>query len=299
MNDRNDFEPAIRNSAWWSGDSRQVMNGNAVNTVLIKQGKLPPPDLSDIEAVQMGHIMQPVLGKLAQDKLKMELKDADYALSHSRESWLRSHFDFISADGKTLVEVKNYNAMVRNKFDEDSNRVPQADYIQCLHEATVHNVDRVVLAVLFGGQEFVTFDFTFTDEQKLDFIKQMSIYWAHVVSGTVPLAKSVDDTKLAFPFSVEGIVIANQAIETRVSDLKQLKAKIKELETIGEDWETEIRNALGDRSELRTFDGNTLVTWKSSKSSMRFSADLFKTSMPDIYQRFVVEQVGSRRFLIK
>ena len=299
MNDRDDFKPAIRNSAWWSGDSRQVMNGNAVNTVLIKQGKLAPPDLSDIEAVQMGHIMQPVLGKLAQDKLKMELKDADYALSHSRESWLRSHFDFISADGKTLVEVKNYNAMVRNKFDEDSNRVPQADYIQCLHEATVHNVDRVVLAVLFGGQEFVTFDFTFTDEQKLDFIKQMSIYWAHVVSGTVPLAKSVDDTKLAFPFSVEGIVIANQAIETRVSDLKQLKAKIKELETIGEDWETEIRNALGDRSELRTFDGNTLVTWKSSKSSMRFSADLFKTSMPDIYQRFVVEQVGSRRFLIK
>jgi len=299
MNDRNDFEPAIRNSAWWSGDSRQVINGNAVNTVLIKQGKLPLPDLSDVEAVQMGHVMQPVLGKLAQDRLQMELKDADYALSHSRESWLRSHFDFISADGKTLVEVKNYNAMVRNKFDEDSNRVPQADYIQCLHEATVHNVDRVVLAVLFGGQEFVTFDFTFTDEQKLDFIKQMSIYWAHVVSGTVPLAKSVDDTKLAFPFSVEGIVIANQAIETRVSDLKQLKAKIKELETIGEDWETEIRNALGDRSELRTFDGNTLVTWKSSKSSMRFSADLFKTSMPDIYQRFVVEQVGSRRFLIK
>jgi predicted phage-related endonuclease len=299
MNDRNDFLPEVRNAAWWSGDSRQVMNGNAVNTVLIKQGKLPPPDLSDVEAVQMGHVMQPILGKLAQDKLKMELKDADYALSHHRESWLRSHFDFISADGTTLVEGKNYNAMVRNKFDAESNRIPQADYIQCLHEATVHNVDRVVLAVLFGGQEFVTFDFTFTDEQKLDFIKQMSIYWAHVVSGTVPPAQNVDDTKLVFPFSVEGIVIANQAIETRVSDLKQLKAKIKELETIGEEWETEIRNALGDRSELRTFDGNTLVTWKSSKSSMRFSADLFKTAMPDIYSKFVVEQVGSRRFLIK
>jgi len=299
MNDRNDFEPAVRNGAWWSGDSRQVMNGNAVETVLIKQGKLAPPDLSGVEAVQMGHVMQPVLGKLAQDRLQMELKDADYALSHSRESWLRSHFDFISADGSTLVEAKNYNAIVRNKFDAETNRVPQADYIQCLHEATVHNVDRVVLAVLFGGQEFVTFDFTFTQDQKLDFIKQMSVFWAHVVSGTVPPAKSVDDTKLAYPQSVDGIVIANQAIETRVSDLKQLKAKIKELETLGDEWETEIRNALGDRSELRTFDGNTLVTWKSSKASMKFSADLFKTAMPDIYSKFVVEQMGSRRFLIK
>ena len=182
MNDRNDFEPAKRNAAWWSGDSRQVMNGNAVETVLIKQGKLAPPDLSNVEAVQMGHVMQPILGKLAQDRLQMELKDADYALSHPTESWLRSHFDFISADGTTLVEGKNYNAMVRNKFDAETNRVPAADYIQCLHEATVHNVDRVVLAVLFGGQEFVTFDFTFTQEQKTELIKQMAIYWAHVVS---------------------------------------------------------------------------------------------------------------------
>ena len=299
MNDRNDFEPAVRNAAWWSGDSRQVINGNAVETVLIKQGKLPPLDFTGIEAVEMGLVMQPTIARIASDRLKMELKEADYAMSHAKEDWLRSHFDYINTAGDTLVEVKNYNAMVRNKFDAETNRVPAADYIQCLHEATVHNVDRVVLAVLFGGQEFVTFDFTFTQEQKLDFIKQMSVFWAHVVSGTVPPAKSVDDTKLAYPQSVDGIVIANQAIETRVSDLKQLKAKIKELETIGDEWETEIRNALGDRSELRTFDGNTLVTWKSSKASMKFSADLFKTAMPDIYEKFVVEQPGSRRFLIK
>jgi len=299
MNDRNDFEPAVRNAAWWSGDSRQVMNGNAVETVLIKQGKLAPPDLSGVEAVQMGHVMQPTIARIASDRLKMELKEADYAMSHAKEDWLRSHFDYINTAGDTLVEVKNYNAMVRNKFDAETNRVPAADYIQCLHEATVHNVDRVILAVLFGGQEFVTFDFTFTQDQKLDFIKQMSVFWAHVVSGTVPKAQSVDDAKLAYPQSVDGIVIANQSLETRVSDLKQLKAKIKELETIGDEWETEIRNALGDRSELRTFDGNTLVTWKSSKASMKFSADLFKTAMPDIYSKFVVEQIGSRRFLIK
>jgi predicted phage-related endonuclease len=299
MNDRDDFLPEVRNGAWWSGDSRQVMNGNAVQTVLIKQGKLPPLDFTGIEAVEMGLVMQPTIARIASDRLKMELKEADYAMSHSKEDWLRSHFDYINTAGDTLVEVKNYNAMVRNKFDAETNRVPAADYIQCLHEATVHNVDRVILAVLFGGQEFVTFDFTFTQDQKLDFIKQMSVFWAHVVSGTVPPAKSVDDTKLAYPQSVDGIVIANQAIETRVSDLKQLKAKIKELETLGDEWETEIRNALGDRSELRTFDGNTLVTWRSSKASMKFSADLFKTAMPDIYQKFVVEQMGSRRFLIK
>ena len=169
-NDRDDFLPEVRNSAWWASDTRQVMNGKAVEVIMQKQGKIDPPDLSQIEAVQMGHVMQPIIGRLAQDKLKMELKDADYPLTHPDHTWLRSHFDFISTDGRVLVEAKNYNINTRNKFDVDANRIPPADYAQSLHEATVHRVDRVILAVLFGGQEFQTFDFTFTDEEKENLI---------------------------------------------------------------------------------------------------------------------------------
>ncbi len=299
MNDRNDFLPEVRNSAWWSGDSRRAIDGHAVETVLIKQGKLPPPDFSGNENVQMGLVMQPTIARLASEKLKIELKEADYPLTHPKESWLRSHFDYISVSGDTLVEVKNYDANYRRKFDPETNRIPSADYIQLVHEATVHNVEKIYLAVLFGGNNFETFEFHITEQQKVDFIQQMAVFWGHVVSNTTPQANSVDDAKLVYPSSTEGIVIANQHIENRVSDLKIIKDKIKELETIADQWETEVRNALGDRSELRTFDGNTLVTWRSSKPSMRFSADLLKTSMPDIYEKFVVEQLGSRRFLIK
>ena len=166
MNDRDDFLPEVRNAAWWSGDSRMAANGRAVEAILIKQGKHEREDISDLEPVKMGHIMQPLIGRLAQDRLGIELKDADYALTHSKESWLKSHFDFISTDGTTLVEAKNYNAAYRNKFDPEENRIPAADYIQLLHEATVHNVSKVVLAVLFGGQEFQTFDFQFGDDEK-------------------------------------------------------------------------------------------------------------------------------------
>ena len=298
-NDRNDFAPEIRNAAWWASDTRQVLKGNGLQTVLIKQGKLPPPDLSGIEAVQMGHVMQPVIGKLAQDKLKIELKDADYMLTHSSESWFKSHFDFISADGKTLVEAKNYNANTRSQFDPDTNRIPAADYAQLVHEAAVHNIETIYLAVLFGGQEFQTFRFDISESEKSDLIQNMAMYWAHVQTGTTPEPSNIEDTKLLYPQSTDGVSFATQEIENMVHDLKSLKQKMKELETIGEQWETAIRNAIGDRSELRTFDGNTLVTWKSSKASMRFSSDLFRQAMPDIYEKFVIEQPGSRRFLVK
>jgi hypothetical protein len=56
---------------------------------------------------------------------------------------------------------------------------------------------------------------------------------------------------------------------------------------------------MGESQEIMTVDGQTLVTWKSAKSNKRFSSDLFKQAMPDIYEQFVIEQPGSRRFLVK
>lgn len=298
-NDRDDFLPEIRNSAWWATDSRQVYNGKAVEVVMQKQGKVDIPDLSGIEAVQMGHVMQPVIGRLAQEKLGMELKEADYALTHPEHEWLRSHFDFISADGQTLVEAKNYNINARNKYDPETNRVTPADYAQCLHESIVHRVDRVILAVLFGGQEFQTFEMTFSADQKLDFIKQMAEYWGHVKADTLPEPKTLDEIKLVYPSDNGQSMIATQAMETAIHQLKQIKEQIKHYERSAEDIETAIRGSMQNYSEIVTVGGETLVSWKTSKPSKRFSADLLKKSQPNLYEQFVVEQMGSRRFLVK
>jgi len=298
-NDRDDFAPEIRNSAWWASDTRMVMNGKAVEVIMQKQGKIDPPDLSQIEAVQMGHVMQPIIGRLAQDRLNMELKDADYPLTHPDHSWLRSHFDFISTDGRVLVEAKNYNINARNKFDADTNRIPPADYAQILHEATVHRVDRVVLAVLFGGQEFQTFDFTFTQEEKDKLIKDMAVYWGHVKADTLPAPESLEATKLIYPQDNGQSMVASQALETAIQQLKQIKGQIKVYEEQSDILETAIRGAMQNYGDIVSVSGETLVTWRSAKVSKRFSSDLFKQSMPEVYEQFVVEMPGSRRFLVK
>ena len=123
-NAQSDFEPEVRNSAWWSGDSRKAANGRGNEAVLEKLGLKERPDLSGIEAVQMGHVMQPIIGRLFSDRTGIEIQDADYPLTHPKHQWFRSHFDFVSTDGKVLVEAKNYSANVRNKFDEETNRIP-------------------------------------------------------------------------------------------------------------------------------------------------------------------------------
>jgi len=299
MNNQKDFAPEVRNSAIWSGDSRKVANGKAVDVILEKQGKKELPDLSGVEAVQMGHTMQPIIGSLFQDRMGIELKDADYAITHPKHDWFRSHFDFISADGSTLVEAKNYNAMVRNKFDTDTNRIPDADYAQLIHEAACHGIDRIFLAVLFGGQEFCTFEFNIAESQKDDLIKKMAEVWGFCKSGNLPPAESIEQTKIMFPQSSTAVVTATRQVEMAIAQLRDIKNQIKHLEAAEEQVEVAIRNLMGESQEIRTVDGQTLVTWKSSKSSKRFSADLFKTAMPDIYEQFVIEQPGARRFLVK
>ena len=299
MNNRDDFAPEVRNSAWWSGDSRKAANGRGNEAVLEKLGLKERPDLSQVEAVQMGHVMQPVIGRLAQDKLKIELKEADYALTHPKESWMRSHFDFISSDGKTLVEAKNYNANVRSKFDAEAGIIPPADMAQLIHEAAVHGVERIVLAVLFGGQNFETFNFTITDAQKEALIKDMAKFWGAVATKQPLEPETPEQAKLIYSQDRATTIVAPQPIEKAAEALKYVKDQIKQLEEKEEQLVTALQSHMQWSSELTTFDGRVLATWKNTKGSKKFDSKLFQAQMPDLYEKFMVETPGVRRFLLK
>jgi predicted phage-related endonuclease len=294
-----DFSPETRNSAIWSGDSRKVANGKANEVILTKLGQMPIPDLSHIEAVQMGHVMEPVIGRLAQEKLKVELTKIEDSLTHKKEHWFKSHFDFAGKEnGKTiLVECKNYNAAVRNKFEVGN--IPSADLAQCIHEAAVFGVEKVYLAVLFGGQEFQLFPVEVTEEMKLDLIKKMAEIWARVQSKTPYPPEDTEQAKLLFPVSSEDVKMASQSVEMACRSLRHIKEQIKTLEVQEEALQTLIQGWMQEKGILTTVDGQVLATWKSAKGGMKFDPKLFQSAMPDIYEQFVRPIPGSRRFLVK
>jgi len=296
-----DFSTETRNSAIWSGDSRKVANGKANEVILTKQGKLEIPDLSNIEAVQLGHVMEPVIGRLAQAKLGTELVKIEESLTHAKHPWFKSHFDFAGKQGgKTfLVEAKNYNAATRNKFDV-AGVCPPADMAQLVHEAAVFGVDMVYLAVLFGGQEFLLIPFTITDEQKEELIKQMAVVWGHAQAGTTFPPEDLEQVKLLYPQEATGsLKTASSSVEQACIALSQVKAQIKLLEAKEEQYQTLVAGYMGDASVLSNIEGQVLATWKNAKPSIKFDAKLFQEAMPDIHKQFMREMLGSRRFLLK
>jgi predicted phage-related endonuclease len=297
-----DFTPETRNSAMWSGDARRIASGKTNEVILTKLGKMPIPDLSGIEAVQMGHVMEPVIGQLAAQRLNISLEKRQESFSHPENTWLKTHIDYEGYEDiqRVLVECKNYNAAVRSKYDPDTGMMPPADMAQCIHEATVVGVHKVYLAVLFGGQELVIIPVEVTDQMKAEHIRVMSEVWTHVQNGTTLPPEDLDQCKLLYPASVENTAkMASQSVEQACLMLADLKAKIKELEKQEEQVQTLIQGYMQDAASLVAIDGAVLATWKSAKPTMSFDSKLFQSAMPDIYERFVVQKAGSRRFLVK
>jgi hypothetical protein len=94
-------------------------------------------------------------------------------------------------------------------------------------------------------------------------------------------------------------IVANASIETACIQLQQLKAKMKEFEEAEDSLKEFIQSWMKEKATVTAYDGSILATWKTAKPSKRFSAELLKSAMPQIYEQFVVESPGSRRFLIK
>ncbi len=291
---------AIRDTAIWSTDAGMIAEGKAGEVFLVKTGQKPPPDLSEVEAVQMGLVMQEPIMRAAAGRWGWEFKDADYTLRHPKHEWLASHFDYISADGKTLYEVKNLGVHQRKKYGEDGEEMISERYrAQCLHEQVVHGVERVILVVLFGGQELCHFPQNFVELEREAHIRAMAEFWAQVQTKSFNPQTMADVAKDIYKVDDGKEMVANAALETACQQLAAIKAKLKEFEEAEEGLKQMIQAAMQERATLKSFSGEVLATWKTAKTSKKFSVELFKQAMPEMYEKFVVEQPGSRRFLIK
>jgi predicted phage-related endonuclease len=295
-----DFSDVTRNSAMWSGDARRIAQGKANEVILTKLGKMPIPDLSHIEAVQMGHVMESVIGSLSEKRLGIDLSKSELAYTHPEHPWLRTHIDFVGKDGDNfiLVECKNYNAATRSKFDEDG-LMPPADKAQCIHEATVFGCSKVYLSVLFGGQELVIIPVEVTDQMKADHIQTMSTIWTNIQNGETLPPEDSEQARLLYPVSQESTKMASQSVEQACQVLRQIKANIKTLEEQEAQYVTMIQGYMENNANLVSIDGSTLATWKSAKTTKGFDSKIFQSAMPDLYDKFLIEKPGSRRFLVK
>ena len=295
-----DFSHETRSSAWWSGDSRRAVSGGLVDVILEKRGEKTRDDISEMEHVRMGLVMQPAIAGIFTEVTKINTRALDIAGTHKTEPWLRCHFDFLTEDGG-LLEVKNYNAAVINKYSEPDEplRIPDADMIQCIHEATVYGCSHIYFGVLFGGQRFRHWRIDVTNDMKQEFVERAAKWWSYCHSDLMPEPETSDQARAIFPFDRGGDITATAYIEHVASVLKQIKTNIKDLEQQEENAAVILQVFMKDSSQLVNVAGDVLASWKSAKPSKKLDTKALQKQMPEVYDMFATETPGSRRFLLK
>ena len=295
------FDPEHRKNGWYATDSRRALSGKLVDVIAEKLGDKLPDDLSDIEEVQMGKKMEPFIGRLFEDETGIGVKHYNDEGVHGTEPWLKCHTDFFTADGG-LLETKNFNAAIYNRYpdmDGSPMALPAMDIIQCVHEGTVFGVPHVWFCCLFGGQKLRYWKIDITNEMKNEFIQQAAKWWAMVQSKQYPAPETAEQARLIYQKSIAGTVVANERIEAACNTIKAGKAQLKAAEEELDRLTAFVQDFMGDKDTIVSVTGETLATWKSAKPSMKFSPKLLQTSMPDLYEKFIVETQGGRRFLVK
>ena len=78
----------------------------------------------------------------------------------------------------------------------------------------------------------------------------------------------------------------------------QAKAEIAHYEEQKSQYEGKLKAAMGDAS-VAVIPGYGEITWKSTKPGKAFDEKAFAAAHPDLYQQFIKERPGYRRFLLK
>lgn len=158
-----------------------------------------------------------------------------------------------------------------------------------------------ILVVGFAGVQELKIirydrDNTFIDE----IIPELVSFWQnHVQKNVPPEAINENDLKALYPDSEpEKAIEAAKETLTVYRKLVEVKTSIAKLEKQKKQYEQEIKLAMRDAERL-TLDGYNLVVWKTGNPTKRFDAKGFKSDHPSLYENYLKESNGSRRFLVK
>jgi hypothetical protein len=133
----------------------------------------------------------------------------------------------------------------------------------------------------------------------LDHVKWCAKWWGYVASKTEPEPETIEQARLLFPTSEASVATANAELESILARLSSLTEQRKSIEDAEEAHKLAVMRFMNTRDVLSAVDGSVLATWKSAKASKKFDAKAFQEAYPQMYDQFVREVPGSRRFLIK
>ncbi len=258
-----------------------------------KTGKLPLPDLSDVEAVELGTDLEEFVAKKFTQKTGKAVRRSPKYYQHPDYPYMVAHVDRLVTGTDELLECKTASFFKKDEWENDD--IPQEYILQVMWYLGITGRKIGHIAVLIGGQSFKYKQIEFDSELFETMVEAAKEFWQHVKDDTPPAVMPDDDETLKDLYSEHTEVMielypeneettqAVQTFEDKVAYLQEVKGHIKNLQDEQKEIETAIKDIIKDNLGIKT--PKYVVSWKS-QSKTNFDTKLFKELHSDLYEEF-------------
>jgi putative phage-type endonuclease len=246
------------------------------------------------EAMEMGHLMEPVIGDLFARQTGLEVVRWKRMLRSRQWPWMQVNLDFLVPAEDAVAEAKNVGFRMADEWigEHTEPLVPAHYLIQGEHELAVTGRPRCYFPALIGGAKFRYVVVERDEELIADIAEQERRFWEMFLADTPPLPDAHRATtaalKRAYPSAAPGLSVeVPRTILAEIAERAALKAQVRAVQAEIDAIENHWRLLLGE-AEMATVDGVPVLSLK------QIDRDGY-TVAPSSYRRFSIPKPTKKR----
>lgn len=256
---------AVRDKGIGSSDAASAVGLNPYKTRmqlwLEKTGREPRPDLSDVEAVHFGNVLEDVVAHeyMRRNNKKVQRRNVPYV-----KDFMVANIDRLVAGENRILEIKTASAF--QKWDE----VPDHYRIQVEHQFICADKSEGVLAVLIGGNQYQQFELRQDPDLSQFLIAREREFWECVKTDTPPQPTKAEEVVQLYRHDNGEAKIATPELAELHAELLAVRKSKKDAEEREKALKESFQLFMGESAQvLLSEGGNPLVTWKTDKGTER------------------------------
>ena len=260
--------------------------------------------------MKFGHLIEPVTAQLFADATGYKIiksSAGDWIAQDRKKKFLQVSPDrnFEDQNGEIgTVELKSTQCKIDKElgFGMDKGQIPLKWFCQLQYQLGVQRQRKGALAWLSCGRDFDYIEVDFNaDFYRNTIVPAIEDFWHdNVLTGIAPAAINAADVQRIHPVQDNGKTIEadNDLLDT-LHELAEIKAHKAKLDARADELTEVIKMRINDAEGVKMADGTMLCTWRAPKPTKKFDATAFKAENPELYEKYMKDTQGARRFLLK
>lgn len=257
---------------------------SAFEVYLEKTAQKRPDDLSGIERVRWGTILEEIVAREYAERTGRSLRRVNRLIRSKSYPFMAAHIDRNVLNERGILECKTAGVMQAKYWGEEgTDQIPDHYLPQVMHYLYVTEADWCDVAVLIGGNDFRIYRIE-KDEEYFAFLVEAELeFWARVVELVPPAVGNAAEAKMAWPRTKVGTVAADDEAYRAWKQLADVTRDVAVLEERSDELKAVMMAQMKDIGDTLVYDGKTLATWKEQKGRTSVDQKKLEKEFPEVY----------------